>query len=259
MLSEWKITKHKLHNPVGFMADHEKSACKTYVRNTVDFPARLCGSWPPGIVGRERLCLHLTLERSESTGLARTIANIDHFTALSMCFSQNFCKTLSFGPRRFIFKSIKHTSPSEVEHHIWVLQRHLTFNLNQSGSSEKFASAHCPWRNHDAVLDFLHQTSDFHRCSILKMHCEDMQSHAKMCKADFVCSELWRMAEAAMSLDLWYALANFSSKDFQVSTLLIFSRAQSLGSWQSVWIFPFFRPVSHDHWWNRWNQWTTTL
>ena len=137
MLSEWKTKNISKHNRDVLIQDHEKSesACRTYVRSTVDFPTHLCRSWPPGIVGRKRPCLHLTLERSESTGLARTIADIDHFTALSMCFLQNFCKTLSFGPRRFISKSIKHTSPSEVEHHIWVLQKHLTFNLNQSGNS----------------------------------------------------------------------------------------------------------------------------
>ena len=168
------------------MKDHEKSACKTrkiYVLNTVDCPTHLCGSWPPGIAGRERPCLHLTLERSESTGLARTIANIDHFTALPKCFWKNLCKTLSFGPRRFIFRSIKHTSPSEVEHHIWVLQRHLTLAwINLAILSEKFASARCPWRNHDAVFDSSHQTSDVHRCYFLMMHCEHMQRYAKISK-----------------------------------------------------------------------------
>ena len=166
------------------MEDHEKSAGKTrktYVLNTVGFPTHLCGSWPPGIVGREQPCLHLTLERSESTGLARTIANIDHFTALPTCFCKTFAKLSVSGQegsssnRSNILRLVKLSITSEFFKGIWL----LTW-INLAILSEKFASARCPSRNHDAVFDSLHQTSDVHRCSFLMMHCEDMPRYAKL-------------------------------------------------------------------------------
>ena len=200
------------------MEDHEKSACKTcktYVLNTVGFPTHLCGSWPPGIVGRERPCLHLTLERSESTGLARTIANIDHFTALPTCFCKTFAKLSVSGQegssstRSNILRLVKLSITSELFKGIWL----LTW-INLASLSEKFASARCPWRNHDAVLDSLHQTSDVHRCSFLMMHCQDMQRYAKMCR------DVQRYAKLIWSVQSFEECRS----DYGIGSLICFSQ-----------------------------------
>ena len=71
------------------------------------------------------------LKERDLQGPLRTLTTL----LLCLCFCKPFAKLSVSGPRRFIFKSIKHASPSEAEHHIWVLQRYLTFNLDQSGNS----------------------------------------------------------------------------------------------------------------------------
>ena len=108
-------------------------------------------------------------------------------TTLPLClcvFRKTFAKLSVSGQegsssnRSNILRLVKLSITSEFFKGIWL----LTW-INLAILSEKFASARCPWRNHDAVLDSLHQTSDFHRCSFLMMHCEDMQRYyAKMCK-----------------------------------------------------------------------------
>ena len=134
------------------------------------------------LVGNDLACTW-HLKDLESTGLARTIANIDHFTALPTCFCKTFAKLSVSGQegsssnRSNILRLVKLSITSEFFKGIWL----LTW-INLAILSEKFASARCPWRTHDAVFDSSHQTSDVHRFSFLMMHCEHMQRYPKMCK-----------------------------------------------------------------------------
>ena len=141
--------------------------------------------------------------------------------------------------RSNMLRLVKLSITSEFFRGIW-----LSIWINLAILSEKFAFARCPWRNHDDVLDSLHQTSHVHICSILMM---PMRRYAKICKADFVCSELSRMPKSKYVIRSLICFDQFNDSTWSI---------QSLGSWQSVWIFPLFRPVSHDH---LLSQWTTTL
>ena len=181
------------------MTNHWRSACKTCSKHSwrSNTPLWILTTW--------NRWSKTTLLAPDTWKIWKHGSCKDHcehwpLSRFAPCFCKTFAKLSVSGQegsssnRSNILRLVKISIRiiSEFFRGIWL----LTW-INLAILSEKCASARCPWRNHDAVLDSLHQTSDFHRCSILKIHCEDMRRYAKIrCKDMQRCAKLIRSVQS---------------------------------------------------------------